>query len=148
MAVHPFARKLEDAIVEANRLLEGMLAARAAAENVNEPIKYTRKPTKIFGRVNLGGLASGSAERQVAVDPGEANASRVRDYKRDSVLQRLNQEYFRQLQKCMEARRVATANGKKNVQIPCPGAKRIADQIARYFAQSGPNSGGGGGGGW
>lgn len=177
MATHPFAIKLERAILDAERVRDALIAAKSAAKDADKPEGQwwdwidssgrKRIITRIFGRKDLGALAAGDASRVAFAEPGEAatpvdKKALARDA--DQELARLNVLYAEELAKCSREREVATANGsqiledgsrvaaprKENVQIPCPGAKRYADAIAAYVSrQSGGKriTTGGGGGG-
>ncbi len=177
MATHPFAIKLERAILHAERMRDALIAAKSAAKDADKPegqwwdwidsAGRKRIITRIFGRRDLGPLVGGSMERVGFAEPGEAakpvdKKALARDA--DQELARLNVLYAEALSDCAREREVATANGsqiledgskvaaarKENVQIPCPGAKRYADAIAAYVSrQSGGKriTTGGGGGG-
>jgi hypothetical protein len=171
MSVHPFARKCDEVIERLRDILANMKRAKKAAKDAGErPVRDRGgRPRGGGGVIQLGALASSQAERQGTASPGEANglfskqALRMRG---DQTMKRLQEKYFRELDKCNRARRRATANGsqtledgsiapaagKRAVSLPCPGAnsaRRALDAyMTRTYGRVGANSGGGGGGGF
>ena len=171
MTVHPFARKCDEAIEYLQGILADMRRAKKAAKDAGDRPEPDRgsKRRRSRGVVQLGALASGQAERQGMANPGEAAglySKRALRMRGDQTMKRLQEKYFRELEKCNRARRAATANGsqtladgrvvpaarKPGVSLPCPGANaaRLAleNYMTRTYGNVGPYSGGGGGGGF
>lgn len=171
MATHPFAQKLEIALEHAKRLRDSLLKSKDKAADAGENVGKPMRVTRIFGRRQLGELATG--QPNVVVEPGEANASQDKkslDMAKDQRLRALNEAYAKALAACEQARQAARGPGgtrqlsdgtfapirRPEVSVPCPQAAAIAKQISAYISQRygrvGPkpvaNSGGGGGGGF
>ena len=180
MSVHPFASQCDGIIARLEDILANLRKAKKSTEKPEgqwwdwvDSLGRKRVVTRIFGRRNLGPLAANDQERSTAVEPGEANAAlskKALRMKQDGRLAALQERYWRELARCVEARRNAAANGsrtlddgsivaaqgKKGVSIPCPKADAARRALDAYLTAtygsvgpgSGSNSGGGGGGGW
>lgn len=166
MASHPFAIKLERAVADAQRLLGELRRRKAEGPqegNAGDPpgsyrdnLGRLRFPTRIFDRRQLGALAASAAERQAAVQAGEALHSFDRTISRpneDKALKALMLKLAQEESICARLRAIRNRDAGREVQTPCPGVTAARDALQAYWDQRsvGPqnaNSGGGGGGGF
>lgn len=167
MATHPFAIKLERAIVHARSVLESLREAkRSGGERADaEPwwdwvdsLGRKRVTTKIVGAVRLGALVASGAERQATISPGEAlfsfDLAKGRK-NQDKEFQALSDKLHQEEALCEQARQMANRDARTTVSMECPGLTAARKAMEAYVKKRprGPrgaaaNSGGGGGGGW
>ena len=177
MATHPFAVKIEKALLHAKRLRDELLARKTTKTGDSldadppgtwrDSLGRLRIVTRIFGFRKLGNLASN--DPGAIVEPGEATASRSNRawlLKRDPTFARLQDNLAREAEKCAHARNIASGPGgtkqledgtfvpirRKAVSLECPGytaARKAMEDYYRKMGDFGPaNSGGGSGGGF